>query len=326
VATALVTGGTGFVGSHVVRELIAQGHRVRVLHRASSRLDALAGMTYDAAIGSLSDGDSLRTACQGVDWVFHIAAVADYWRADRERMLDVNVDGTRRILEAARAAGVQRVVFTSSAAAIGLRDDRPADERDSFNLPTDHFPYGYSKALAEDVVAEFVADGLDVVTVNPVVVMGPGDLNMISGSFITQIKRLGPLVPITRGGIAAVDVRDVARWHICAAERGQRGERYILGAVNVTYRDWFAMIAEAVGVLRPRWTAPDIAAPITARLIEVARRLGIPTPIDATQARMGIRYVYFDYHKAWKAFGPPQIRMRRSLRDTYHWYADHGYI
>ena len=128
---ALVTGGTGFLGSHIVRLLCEEGHGVRVLHRASSKLDALEGLSYESALGDVTDLESLRTACAGCDWVFHVAAVADYWRADHEWMFAVNVEGTRNVLQAADEKGVKRVIFTSSAAAVGLHPNaEPADETD----------------------------------------------------------------------------------------------------------------------------------------------------------------------------------------------------
>ena len=324
-AKALVTGGTGFVGSHIARELDARGHSVRVMHRTTSRLTALDGVNYESVIATLDDADALRAACDGVDWVFHVAAVADYWRADRERMFAANVDGTRRILQAAREAGARRVMFTSSAAAVGLRDDRPADESEPFNLPPERFPYGYSKHLAEQVVAEAVRGGQDVVTVNPVVVLGPGDLNLISGDLILKARRLGPLLPVTSGGVAVVDVRDVARWHVAAAEHGRSGERYILGTANYKYRELFDMIAETLGTLRPRLTLPDFLPPLLARLIDLARAAGIATPIDANQTLLATRNVFFDYGKTWSELGAPHIDMRRSLRDTDRWYRDNGY-
>lgn len=324
---ALVTGGTGFVGSHIVRALNAAGHQAAVLHRSSSKLQALDGLTYQSAIGDILDEASLAAACQGCDWVFHVAAVADYWRADPNRMFEANVKGTRRVLQAARAAGVKRVIFTSSAAAVGLRDDgQPSDESMAFNLPLSHFPYGHSKHLAEQVVKEAVASGQDVVTVNPAVILGPGDLNMISGSFITQVKRLGPLVPVTSGGIAVIDVRDVARMHLAAAERGRSGERYILTTANLSQRDLLGMIADVVGVRRPFLPTPSFIVSISATLIDLARALGIPTPIDSNQARLGVRNIFFDGRKAWAEFGPPQIDMRQSVRDTYDWYRQNGYL
>ncbi|GAB4526888.1 MAG: NAD-dependent epimerase/dehydratase family protein [Anaerolineae bacterium] len=323
---ALVTGGTGFVGSHIVRALLAAGHSVRVLHRTTSKLDALTGLQFESAMGDLDDLDALKAACDGCEWVFHVAAVADYWRADRTKMFKANVDGTRHICMAAQQTGVKRVIFTSSAAGLGMNEGRPSDETTAFNLSPDDFPYGYSKALAEHVVAEFVADGLDVVTVNPVVVMGPGDLNMISGSFITQIKQLQWLTPLTSGGLAVVDVRDVARGHLAAAERGRTGERYILGATNIPYTQWFAMIAETVGVAKPFIMLPDVVPPLVARAIDLLRSAGIETVIDANQARLGTRKVYFNYDKAWSELGTPQIDMRQSLHDTYAWYLAYGYI
>jgi dihydroflavonol-4-reductase len=324
---ALVTGGTGFVGSHIVRVLNAAGHHAVVLHRQSSKLQALDGLAYQSAIGDILDEASLAAACQDCDWVFHVAAVADYWRADPNHMFEVNIEGTRRVLNAARAAGVKRVVFTSSAAALGLRDDgQPSDESLSFNLPQSRFPYGYSKHLAEQVVKDAVAAGQDIVTVNPVVILGPGDLNMISGSFITHVKRLGPLVPVTSGGIAIIDVRDVARMHLAAAERGRSGERYILTTANLSQRDLLGMIADVVGVRRPFLPTPSFIVSISAALIDLARALGVPTPIDSNQARLGVRNIFFDGRKAWAEFGPPQIDMRQSVRDTYDWYRQNGYL
>ncbi|HEX2621194.1 MAG TPA: NAD-dependent epimerase/dehydratase family protein, partial [Phototrophicaceae bacterium] len=303
---ALVTGGTGFVGSHVARALIESGHEVRILHRASSKLTTLEGVLFESAIGDILDRESLRAACQGCDWVFHVAAIADYWRADQSRMFEANVEGTRRVLEASREAGVKRVIFTSSAAAIGILPGQSSSESVAFNLSPSHFPYGYSKVLAERVVQDAVAVGQDVITLNPGVVMGPGDLNMISGSFITQIRQFGILTPMTNGGVGVVDVRDVARWQVLAAEKGISGERYILSTANYSYQDWFAMIADTVGVSRPILTVPAFILPLAAWVIDILRRYGISTPVDADQVRLGGRYVYFDTTKTWSAFGKPQ--------------------
>jgi len=324
---ALVTGGTGFVGSHIARALNDTGHSVRVLHRASSKLDALEGVEYESALGDVLETDALSEACAECDWVFHVAAVADYWRADVKHMYEVNVEGTRRVLEAARKAKVQRVIFTSSAAAVGPRTDgRPANEDDPFALPPKHFPYGHSKWQAEEVVRDAVMAGQDVVIMNPVVIMGPGDLNMISGSFIVQVKRFGPLAAMSSGGVMVTDVRDVARWHVLAAEKGQSGHRYILGTQNYPYSQWLRMIADVVGAKPPRLFAPDSVLPTVANLIDALRKIGIKTPIDANQARLGARKIYFDCNKAWNELGRPNFDMLQSLNDTYDWYVAHGYL
>ena len=321
---ALVTGGTGFVGSHVVRQLVAGGHTARVLHRKSSKLNALEGLSYEAAYGDVTDLDALRRACEGVEVVFHVAAVADYWRAEVKHMFDVNVGGTQHVLDAAQENGVRRVIFTSSAAAIGFLDERPSDETVPFNMPQKYFPYGYSKKLAQDLVAERVRGGQDIVTMNPVVIMGPGDINVISGTFMVQMKRFGMFTPSTSGGVAVIDVRDVARYHLLAADTGIRGENYVLTTANYHYNEWFKMIAEVVGVRPPLVTVPSFLLPMGARLFDLARSLGINTPIDANQVRLGAKNVFFNGEKAWQAFGKPHIDMMQSLHDTYKWYREHG--
>ena len=291
----LVTGATGFVGSHLTRLLIESGDSVRVLYRSQQKLHVLEGLAFDAVAGDLDDIALLKRACAGCAVVFHVAAKADYWKdEDRDALWRINVEGTRNLLTAAKAAGVGRVVFTSSASTIGIRPGRAAaDESDAFNLPPERFWYAYTKNAAEKVAAEFVADGLEVVTLNPTVIVGPGDLNAISGSFILETARFQWLVPISSGGLAVIDVRDVARAHLSAVTRGRSGERYILSAANLTYRQWFRLIAAACGVRAPIFATPDWLLEPTARLIELLRALGLQTPIDANQTRLGAAHVYF---------------------------------
>ena len=276
---ALVTGATGFVGSHIARELVEAGHEVRVIHRKTSKLTALAGVRYESVIGELLDEATLEEACAGCEWVFHVAAVADYWQADYSRMVAVNVEGTRRILQAARTTGIKRVIFTSSGAAVGFRNDgKPADESLDFNLTPHEFPYGWTKMMAEYVARNAVEQfGQDIVILNPVIVLGPGDLNMISGRFITEMARLQWTIPVSAGHIGVVDVRDVARWHLIAAEQGRSGERYILGTANYSLLDWYTMCAQVVNVAPPFLQVPRFILPIMATLIELFTTLGRTT-------------------------------------------------
>lgn len=323
----LVTGGTGFVGSHVVRALVEAGHQVRVLHRTSSKLTALEGLAYESAIGDVTDLDSMRQAFAGCERVFHVAAVSDYWRSDPDWIYEVNVEGTRKVLQAARETGVERVVFTGSAAAVGIREDgQPADESVPFSLSPEQFPYGHSKVLAEEVVKEAVADGQHVVTVNPCIVMGPGDLNLISGAFVVQTSRWQWLIPYTSGGIGVIDVRDVARYHLAAAESGIPGERYILCTENYTFHEWYDLIASVTGRVRPRLYTPDFMVAPIANVVDVLKGIGVPLPIDSHQARLGKNFIYFDGSKAHEAFGPPQISMEQSIADTFAWYQEQGTI
>lgn len=323
---ALVTGGTGFLGSHITRTLVEAGHTVRVLRRPTSRLDLLEGLPVEHALGDVVDPASLEQAMQGCEWVFHVAAVADYWRANRIKMYLVNVNGTANVLKTARRAGVRRVIFTSSGAAIGLRNgDGSVDETIPFNLPPRDFPYGHSKFLAEQEVQRAVAQGQDVVILNPSVVLGPGDLNMISGSSIVEFAR-GNVFMYPAGGITVIDVRDVAAAHVSAAERGRTGERYLLGTLDISHRALFKLIADVVSVPAPTLAVPGAITPTVATVVSWARRFGFHLPIDDNQVRLSARNVFFDCHKAWRELGEPTIDLRQSLEDTYRWYVERGVI
>lgn len=324
----LITGATGFVGSHIVRALNARDQAPRVLYRSLAKLQALEGLRFEAVRGDLDDIDSLERACEGCEIVFHVAAKADYWKDDDKSALwRINVDGTRNVLRAARASRARRVIFTSSASTIGiLPEGQLADENVPFSLPPQRFYYAWTKVKAEEVVSEFVADGLDVVILNPAVIIGPGDLNAISGSFIIETARYGWAVPISSGGLSVIDARDVARAHINAIEHGRSGERYILTKANLSYRDWFRLIARACGVRAPIFSTPDALLEAIARLIETARGLGINTPMDANQTRLGSSFVYFDGGKAQRDLFMPEIDIETSLRDTWRWYDERGYI
>ena len=325
---ALITGATGFLGSHVLRQWLAAGHAARALYRSSSRLGLLDDLQFEAVQGDLHDAALLEAACAGCDVVFHVAAKADYWKdSDRQALWRINVDGTRNVLTAAQKAGVSRVIFTSSASAIGIRPGlQLADEDAPFNLRPQQFYYAYTKRQAEAVAAEYVAGDLDVVTLNPTVIIGPGDLNAISGSFVIETARWQWLVPGSSGGLAIIDVRDVARAHVAAVEKGRSGERYIVNAANLPYGDFFRLIARACAVRPPLLNTPDWLLEPTARFIEAMRRLGISTPMDADQVRLGGKHVYFDGGKAARELCVPQINIETSLRETYQWYAQNGYI
>ncbi len=325
---ALVTGATGFVGSHLTRLLIEHGCRARILYRSEKKLDVLGDLDYEAIAGDLDDIALLERACADCDIVFHVAAKADYWKDDdREALWRINVDGTRNLLTAAKSAGVSRVIFTSSASTIGIRPgSAPADESDAFNLPPERFQYAWSKVKAEEIVAQFVADGMDIVTLNPTVIIGPGDLNAISGSFVIETARWQWLLPLSSGGLAVIDVRDVARAHLNAVERGRSGERYILNSANLSYRQWFRLIASACGVRPPAFAMPDRLLEPTARFIDLLRALGFQTPMDANQTRLGSNCVYFDGAKAQRELFSPSIDIETSLKETFAWYERNGYI
>jgi dihydroflavonol-4-reductase len=321
--TALVTGSTGFVGSNLCRLLVERGWQVRALHRPTSRLDALreAGVAVEHAPGDVNDPESLARACEGCDAVFHVAAVADYWRQSVDRLYHVNVEGTRAVCQAALDTQVKRLVLTSSVAALGVPHGQPADESHLFNIAPERFRYGHSKVLAEGVVAEFVTRGLDAVIVNPAAVLGPGDLNQISGSLVTEAARghLPPFYP--PGGVNYIHVNDVCAGHIAAAEKGQTGQRYILGAHNLTHKQVLGAVCRVVGRRPPRLGLARPAVSLLAFLLDIAAHLSPrPLPMSGEQMRLSAEFIYVDSGKAIRELGLPQTPFRQTIEETYAWY------
>ena len=325
---ALVTGGSGFIGANLVAGLVEEGISVRVLHRETSSLEALQGLHYETAIGDILDEpDALAAAMAGCHWVFHVAAVADYWRQPRDRLYRVNVEGVRRVLAAARHAGVARFVFTSSVAALGLpRPGEYLDEEHTFNVRPSHFPYGHSKHLAEQEVQSAVAQGLDAVIVNPTVVLGPRDVNQISGSIILEAAR-GLVRFVPPGGVNYVDVGDVVAGHIAAARRGRVGERYILGAHNLSHAEAIPIICRVVGRRPPRLQIPGWMLPPAAVVVRAARALfGRPRALDESQVRLLGAEIYADAGKARRELDLPQTPFLEAVQEAYNWYNKHGYL
>lgn len=326
---AFLTGGTGFVGANLVQALNERGIGARVLIRATSSQDALQGLSYETVEGDILDDEkALARAMQGCDWVFHVAAVADYWRQKKERVYRVNVDGTRNMLRAAQAAGVKRFVYTSSLAAMGVPEvtGRLLDETHVFNLPPDSFPYGHSKAMAEQHVRAASHSGFETVIVNPSVVLGPRDLNQISGSLVLEAAR-GRLRFIVPGGTNFVDVGDVAAGHIAAAEKGRAGERYILGGHNLTHREAISTICEVVGRPHPRLTVPAWLLPPAALLVRLARAIaGNAIPADENQVRLMGAFIYANNSKAREELGMPLTAFKNSVQRTYNWYNENSFI
>ena len=328
-AKALVTGGTGFVGSWIARTLVEAGHQVRIVHRKSSRLTLIEDLPIEHHIANLDDIHALTEACEGMDWVFHVAAISAYWRNDKDAIYRANVDGTQNLLKVAQRTDVKRFIFTSSAAAIGYREDGyPADEQTHFNIDPNLSPYAHSKFLAEAEVYRAIERGLDAVILNPNVVIGPGDINQISGSLVVQMaEEQVPVMPI-QGGITLIDVRDVAMAHLKAAENGKTGERYILGTVNMTHRALFHTIAQIVGKPAPKIPAPGLLVDVAAQAVDIGKALRLPIPADAegNQLRMSKREMFYDCSKMWRELYEPVVDIYQSLQDTYAWYCDEGIL
>jgi dihydroflavonol-4-reductase len=322
---ALVTGATGCVGANVVAALLARGYEVRAMRRATSSLAALDGLEPELVVGDVLDSASLAAASMGCQFVFHVAAVSDYWRAPVDRIYRVNVEGTKNVLSAALEAGVERLVFTSSVGALGLPEPgRLLDESSIFNLPPRCFPYGHSKHLAEQAVQDAVSQGLDAVIVNPAAVIGARDVNFIGGSVIREVKRgLSWFAP--PGGMNWVDAETLGLGHVLAAERGRTGERYILGGENISHRASLETVAEVVAGRRPVLTLPRLAVGVVALLADGFNVLWPGPPLfTGGQARMGCVDIYCDCSKARRELTLPHVAFRAAVEQAHTWYRAQG--
>jgi dihydroflavonol-4-reductase len=325
---AFVTGGTGFVGGAIVRRLLEAGHEVRALVRPASSTRQLAGLPVEQAPGDVRDIVSLRKGMAGCNWVFHAAALYSYWRCRWEDFFQTNVEGTRRVMEAARDEGIERIVYTSSIAALGTRKDRtPGTEETPATLADRIGPYQRSKFLAAQVASEFAGRGLPVVIVNPSSPVGIGDHKPTPTGQIIVDYLNGRMFGYVDTGLNIVDVDDVAAGHLLAAERGRVGERYILGGENLTLKQILDILAEVSGRQRVRLRVPYGMAQAWA-YVDVAlawlnpRRTPSATP---EKVRLSRRCEFFDPGKAVRELGLPCTPARDALRKAVEWYIANGY-
>ncbi len=322
----LVTGGTGFVGHHLVREIEEAGHEAVVFHRAGSDLSILGGRRCRFVAGELRSADDLARAMEGTDGVFHVAASTSWYRCDFAPVRATNVDGTRVVVEAMKKAGVRRGVLTSSVAAIGFTDDpaRPADETTPFNWP-EWTPYPASKRDSEALFLATAKDGLEPIAVNPPTVFGPGDARMSIGPLFVQVK--GRKLPrIRRGGITTCAARDVAKGHLAAFEKGRPGERYILGGPDVTVAELGDRLAGILGVKPPWLPAPVPIARALAFGAKQIELLGVRLEAAAAHVWCATRWLYHSSDKAIRELGYAPRPLDEILGDSAAWYRQHGLL
>ncbi|HET7011180.1 MAG TPA: NAD-dependent epimerase/dehydratase family protein [Anaerolineales bacterium] len=322
---ALVTGASGFLGSRLCRALCAQGVQVRALHRSTSSLVGLEGLPVETSVGDILDSSTLAPAVRGVDIVFHVAAQSDYWR-NPQGVVRAAADGTRNVIQAAADARVRRVVLTSSVGALGVpRRGELLNEQHAFNLAPRAFPYGYAKHASEQVARRAAEGRLELVIVNPSIVLGPGDLNRISGSIILEAAR-GLAFVTTGGGANYIHVDDVADGHLAAADRGRPGERYILGAENLTHTEALTAVAHMVGRRGPWLHLPDAAIPVVAWLMDIAGRFA-RLPMNAAQMRLSRHRLFCDVNKARTELGFAASRsFQQAAQEAYDWYRAQGML
>ncbi len=305
-AQILITGATGLVGSAVARRLLAEGLAVRALVRPGSPRFLLDGLDLEYASGDMRDASSVRRAMTGVRYVFHVAADYRLWARDPGEIFATNVDGTRIVMQEAKGAGVERIVYTSSVATLALRDDgSPADESVGLTVQNGVGAYKRSKIAAERLVEAMVAnDKLPAVIVNPSTPIGPRDVKPTpTGRIIVEAAR-GRMPGFLDTGLNLVHVDDVAEGHLAALKRGTIGERYILGGENVLLADMLAEIARLVGRHPPRWRIPRAVAMTVAYAAETNARLTGRAPFTTLNGiRMADHHMFFTAAKAERDLG-----------------------
>jgi dihydroflavonol-4-reductase len=314
----LVTGGAGLVGSHIVRLLAERGDDLRLALRERTRLDNLAGIDYELAACDILDRRAVRRAMRNVDRLYHVAGSTSL-RASLDHLYRVNVEGTHIVLEEALRAGVERVVYTSSIAAVGPAPrGTTADESQPFTADTHGLPYVNSKREAEVEALRLAASGLPVVIVNPTYVFGRGDLNRSSTEIVRRFLRRD-IPAYVDGAINVVDAEDVARGHLLAEEQGRVGERYILGNRNFTLDRLFADLARISGVEAPALKLPTAAALALAAALE---RLPGRPPITTVEVRSASLWWAFRSTKAKRELGWKPSHHEDTLESTVAWYRE----
>ena len=321
----LVTGASGFIGSNLVRVLLAEGYHVRALVEPNVGTENLNGLDVELVEGDLRDNDSLRAAVQGRDTVYHLAAIFDYWLPEPKDMFVVNVEGTVNLMNAARDAGVRRVIKCSSIAAIGgLPGEEAANEEVQFNDWHVADDYALSKYIAEAEALRFNSPQMNVVVGMPCFPYGRNDITPTPTGMLAERYVLGQNPMVFTGGINAANVRDVAYgFHLCGI-RGRAGERYILGGHNVTYQQLVDVLCKYAGS-KPPTRVMDIGK--LAWLGSINELISKFTKKKPYFIAKGMRYIsnrhfYFDLSKSKSELGYSPTSFEATMEETVRWFKD----
>lgn len=323
-----VTGATGFIGSRVVRKLLDRGARVRAILEPGANTKNIDGLSIETATADVCDAKAMGAALDGARQLYHLAAIYRTWLADRSLMYRVNVEGTTTTLLAAKQAGIRRIVYTSSIAAIGLVPGGVANEETVFDLFDIANDYILSKWLSERVAMNFATAGMPIVVVNPGFPFGPGDIAPTPTGKIVCNVLTGKLPGGMPGGISAIDVDDCAEGHLLAAERGRVGERYVLANHNITIReliDRVARLAEkrVVSVPIPKPLGAAVAWGMEKWADHVSRR---EPPATYLAARYAMRNAFFSNEKAVRELGLPSRPLDETLERSIGWFREQQMI
>jgi len=319
-----VTGGNGFIGSRVVRQLHAQGHQVRCLVRETSKTHRIDMVPFEPHIGDVRDVDSLVAGMDGCDGVIHLASISSWDQIRSPIMRIVVIDGTRNVMEAALRAGGLRTVFVSTCAAInGTVEPAVLDETAEFTLDPKTYIYAGAKHEAEQICTEFAGKGLPVMTVNPCEVYGPEDEDLITASYLLDALNDWPAMAL-HGGTAVAHVEDVANGIILALEKGRGGERYILGGDNLHVRQVIEKTLDAGG--QSGKFILQLPNGITKAVIKGLAALRLPTPVIPDIVDYGTLFWYVDCSKAKDELGYTHRSADETIADVVGWLKDSGRV
>jgi dihydroflavonol-4-reductase len=329
----LVTGANGFLGATLVRKLIERGERVKAFVRPETNLTSLQGIPQDKmllSVGNIMAEGSFYRALTGVTRVYHTAANFKLWDKNPKNVIDPAVVGTKNVLTACKARGVEKVVVTSSVAVLGTTQDEPMDESHELNL-SDPEAYMLAKVEQHKVVEEALDDGQAIVSVLPANISGPGDRKPTpNGELLLRYLRHSPSwrFPVAPGGVNIVDVEDVAVGHILAMEQGVVGERYILGGDNLTFTQVFEMLADITGLAEPSKPQSPGLIRFAASLMELSARLRGGDPVLTSKlARDYVgANVWVTSEKAEQKLGYQHRSAREALARSVRWFLDNGYV
>src|ERR1035441_9701821 len=324
-----VTGATGFLGSHVARQLQAKGADLRLLVRPSSRTDNIADLPTERAVGDLRDVESLKRGMAGCEFVFHVAADYRLWAVNGQELYQSNVDGTRNILQAARDTGVRRVIYTSSVATMGFGNNgHLTDESSPVALSNMIGDYKRSKFLAEELVIEAARGGQNVVMVNPTTPIGEQDIKPTpTGQIVVDfLKRKFPAYVDT--GLNLVDVMDCAAGHLLAMEKAKPGERYILGGENLTLKQILDKLAAITGLPSPSIRLPYVVAYATGAVdtLVTGKILKREPRVTLDSDRIDRKKMFVTSEKAERELGWSPGAVEGALRRAVEWFRAHGYV
>jgi len=323
----LVTGASGFVGSAVARALVARGDDVRVLLREGSSRKNIDGLDCRVMIGDMRDAKAMTKALEGVRHVFHVAADYRLWARDPSEIVRNNLDGARAVMEAARTTGVERIVYTSSVAALKPVAGRAVDETSRHDEVTVIGVYKKSKLVAERLVERLAGEGLPVVIVSPSTPIGPRDIKPTPTGRIIVEAANGRMPAFVDTGLNLVHVDDVAQGHLLALDKGRIGENYILGGEDVRLRDMLALIAPLVGRKPPRVRLPRAPLyPLAFGAEAFARMRGKEPFLTVDALKMSKYLMYFSSEKAKAELGFQARPFARGIEDAISWFRQAGYI